>query len=88
MEHNVLSGYDNEFQFVKLLNNKKVKELNPMSLELIESLFGEVNENSIITAWKNHYPQKKDILIKIDNQIRGVSIKKRFKEFSAFRVSN
>lgn len=76
MEYNVLSGYDNEFQFVKLLNNKKVKELNPMSLELIESLFGEVNENSIITAWKNHYPQKKDILIKIDNRIRGVSIKK------------
>ena len=46
-------GEKNEINFVKYLNNKKVKELNPMFLEFIVDLFGIVDENSIINCIKN-----------------------------------
>ena len=70
-----MKGYENEYDFVIAINNKKPYELNPILQELIYSIFNNIQNNQIIKAWRNHYNQKSDILIKIGNAIRGVSIK-------------
>lgn len=69
-------GLNNEYDFVLLLNNKKVKELDINTQEMICSIFNNINESEKIKAWKNHYKQKTDIMIKIGNAIKGISIKK------------
>lgn len=74
-----ISGFDNEYEFVKYLNNKKVCELNPLFKNFIDSLFPSVKDNYIIRSWRNHYKQKTDIFVKIDGKIKGVSIKKGMK---------
>lgn len=71
-----ISGNSNEFEFVKYLNNKKILELNPLFRALIDELFAIKDEESIIKCWRNHYNQKSDILIKINNKLKGISIKK------------
>ena len=92
-----LSGFDNEFIFVKNLNGKTIQELNPLLRELIYYLFYDIKNDDIIKCWRNHYPQKADILIKVKNHIRGVSIKKGMKnsvhvdcisEFIHFLIDN
>lgn len=74
-----INGYDNEYEFVKYLNGKKVCELNPMFRDFIDSIFYFIDEESVIKSWRNHYPQKSDIFIKIGRIIKGVSIKKGMK---------
>lgn len=74
-----ISGKDNEFEFVKYLNGKKILELNPMFRNFIDDLFHFEDENSIIKCWMNHYPQKSDIFIKINGKMKGISIKKGMK---------
>lgn len=78
MQSNI-SGSDNEFEFVKYLNGKKILELNPMFEELIYQLFPLEQPNSIIKSWRNHYNQKSDIFIKINGVMKGISIKKGMK---------
>jgi len=74
-----ISGFDNEYEIVKNLNNKKVSELNPLFRNFIYSLFPFAKENYIIKSWRNHYKQKTDIFVKIDGKIKGISIKKGMK---------
>lgn len=74
-----ISGFDNEYEFVKYLNNKKISELNPLFRSFIDKLFPSTKENLIIKSWRNHYSQKTDIFIKVDGKIKGVSIKKGMK---------
>ena len=69
------TGIQNEFDFVLALNCKKIKDLNPMLLELIYEMFGDVKSNEIIKAWRNHFNQKTDILIKIGEKVKRISIK-------------
>ena len=92
-----INGLDNEFAFVLELNNKTIKELTPLCKDLIETIFPNENENSIIKCWRNHLKQKSDILIKINNKMKGISIKKGMKnsvhmepisEFISFLISN
>ena len=70
-----MKGYENEYDFVIAINNKKPYELNPILQELIYNIFNNIQNNQIIKAWRNHYNQKSDTLIKIGNAIREVSIK-------------
>lgn len=70
-----MNGYSNEIDFVNHLNGHKVKNLNIMFLELIETLFENMNKEDIITAWKNPFKQKTDIFIKINNTKKRISIK-------------
>ena len=89
MKMNSINGFDNEFDFVKYLNNKKIKELNPVFRELVDKLFGFKNENYIIKCWRNHYKQKTDIFIKINGIMKGISIKKGMKNsFHVERISD
>lgn len=74
-----ITGLDNEYEFVKYLNGKKVKELNPMFRDLIDILYNNPNENYIIRSWLNKLPQKSDFFIKIDGKIKGISLKKGIK---------
>lgn len=74
-----ITGRNNEYEFVKYLNSKKISELNPMFKELIETLFPNESSNSIIKSWQNHYKEKADIFIKINGLMKGISIKKGIK---------
>ena len=74
-----ITGKNNEYEFVKYLNGKRISELNPMFRELIDELFPNQQPNSIIKSWKNHYKEKSDIFIKINEKMKGVSIKKGYK---------
>lgn len=69
------NGKQNEFDFVLMFNGKKVKELDPNSYELIHDIFNNIDDNSVIKSWRNHYKQKTDVMIKIENIIKGISIK-------------
>ena len=70
-----MDGYKNEYNFVIAINNKRIFELNPAFQDLIHSIYNNIDDNQIIKAWRNHYDQKADILIKIGNAIKGISIK-------------
>lgn len=94
---NDISGIDNEFEFVKYLNNKKILELNPLFRNLIDKLFPLEEDTSIIKSWRNHYNQKSDIFIKINGKMKGISIKKgaknsvhveRISDFIHFLMNN
>ena len=74
-----ISGKDNEYEFVKYLNGKKISELNPMFRGFIDKLFPNETKNSTIKCWKNHYKEKADIFIKINGSMKGISIKKGIK---------
>lgn len=72
----MINGTENEYEFVLLLNNKKIEELDINTQEMIYSIFNNIGDNQIIKAWRNHYKQKTDVMIKIGNAIKGISIKK------------
>lgn len=76
---NKITGKNNEYEFVKYLNGKRISELNPMFRDLIDELFPKQQPNSIIKSWKNHYKAKSDIFIKINGKMKGISIKKGYK---------
>lgn len=67
-------GIKNEIIFVNYLNKKKVGQLNPLFRDLIDELF-DCHENDEVKCWKNDLPQKADIFIAINNQVKGISIK-------------
>lgn len=70
------NGFDNEYFFVQYFNGKKTSELDPNSQEFIKALYPKIIEDKNIKCWRNHYPQKSDIFIKIDGIMKGISIKK------------
>ena len=73
----IQDGYQNEFLFVLEFNNEKIKELNPLLREVIDDIFPNADEDTILKAWRNHVNnQKGDILIRIGEQYRTISIKK------------
>lgn len=74
-----ITGKNNEYEFVKYLNGKRISELNPMFRDLIDELFPNQPPNSTIKSWKNHYKEKSDIFIKINGKMKGISIKKGYK---------
>lgn len=61
--------------FILALNNKKVKDLNPILSDLVHGIFYNIREDDVIKCWRNHYDQKTDILLKIGKAMKGVSIK-------------
>lgn len=92
-----INGFDNEYKFVNYLNGKQIRELNPLFRDLINDLFGYLDDKFVINAWKNHLPQKTDIFVKINDIKKGISIKKGIKnsvhvegisEFIHFLIEN
>ena len=76
MGNTEINGYQNEIMFAKNLNGKKIKHLYPNIQDLVIELFGFVNFNSVIYSWVDFSKKKYDIIIKLDENIKRVSIKK------------
>ena len=76
MDNAEINGYQNEIMFAKNLNGKKIKYLYPNLQDLVIELFGFVDFNSIIYSWVDFSKKKYDIIIKLDGNIKRISIKK------------
>ena len=70
-----INGIANEYEFVRYLNNRRVCKLNPIFRQLVEELFGDVEEQEVIKSWKNPYKQKTDFYIKIGTVEKRISLK-------------
>ena len=69
-------GYQNEYDFVILFNDKFLYELDKNSQQfLIELLDNNIDNDEKIKAWKNKMPQKADLFIKYKNYTKGISLK-------------
>ena len=69
-------GYQNEYDFVKLFNNKYLYELDDNSQIFLKELYGNIITDEIpIKSWKNKMNQKTDIFIKYGNHIKNISLK-------------
>ena len=69
------SGFDNENELITELNNKRVNELNSNLKNFIYFLFYDLDGNERISAYTGISGQKPDIIIKINNEIKNVSVK-------------
>ncbi len=69
------SGFDNENELITELNNKRVNELNSNLKSFIYFLFYDLDGNERISAYTGISGQKPDIIIKINNEIKNVSVK-------------
>ena len=74
-----ISGFKNEYEFRDYLNNCKVKKLNPIFRDLIDTLYDGLTGEEVIYACVNYKNQKSDIFITINGITKGISIKKGVK---------
>lgn len=91
------NGFQNKNEFIKKLNNKTLNEIDYNLQLFLQDIFKKINKNSRINCYKNDEPQKYDIFIKIDEEIKRISIKKGVKnsvhtepisEFIHFLITN
>lgn len=77
--NNSKNGFQNENDFVKKLNNKRIKDI-PFNLQLfIFDIFHSISNNDSVKCYKNPKLQKYDIVIEINKKIKRISIKKGVK---------
>jgi len=74
-----ISGYKNEEEFAEYLNGKKFREVHPIFQDLLYTLYGKIDFNDMIICWVNYSKRKADIYIKVNDYVRGISIKKGVK---------
>lgn len=75
----MISGYQNEEEFAKYLNGKKFGRVNPIFQDLLYKLYKNIDFNDTIMCWVNRSKRKADIYIKVNDFVRGISIKKGVK---------
>ena len=69
-------GIKNEIEFVQYLNHKMVKDLSQDFQQLLYQIYNnKIYPNSKIQCWRSKYLEKSDIKIRINNIIKGLSIK-------------
>ena len=68
-------GLKNEFDFIKVINNSYINELNPILQDLILCLFPNIQDNDIIYAKKYGKYAKTDIVVTVNDINKGISIK-------------
>lgn len=71
----MVDGYQNEYEFIKYLNKKKFKEVNILMQEFLKALFFNIKEEDVIIAYKYGKYAKVDMVIKVNNVSKGISIK-------------
>ena len=59
-EELTINGFQNEIIIAKYLNNKKVKEVNPIFKDLITKLYRNIDEESIIKSEIDYTKKKYD----------------------------
>lgn len=74
-----ISGFENEREFCRELNNKKISSLSPLLREFIEDIFETVDENDMVNCLVNYDKKKYDIKVSINNITKNISIKKGIK---------
>ena len=74
-----INGFQNELEIKRELDNKIVKELNPMYRSFIEDLFSNINDYDLINCIIDYSNKKHDIIISIGNEKKYISIKKGIK---------
>lgn len=91
------NGFQNETEFIKKLNNKLYKNIDYNLQLFLNDIFGTISSNTKINCYKNKEPQKYDMIIKVNNIIKRISIKKGVKnsvhaepisEFIHFLITN
>ena len=69
-------GYENEYDFIELFNNKYLEELDKNSQLFLKDIFdNKIESDEAIISWKNKTNQKADIFIKYKNYIKSISLK-------------
>lgn len=69
-------GFQNERDFVEMFKNKHLYELDDRTKKFIKELFEDkIDNEEIISCWKNKMLQKADIFIKYKNYVKSISIK-------------
>lgn len=76
IDTNEINGFQNEKEFAKALNGKKIKYLMPNLQDMILKLYGYVDYNSSILCYVDHSKKKYDIVIHINQKVKRISIKK------------
>lgn len=79
-----ISDRNNEYEFVKYFNNKKIKDLNPLAKDFITKLYGDLNKNLEIKSWCNHLAQKNRHIYKNKWYFKRNKYKKRYKKFCSY----
>lgn len=74
-----ITGFGNEYEFYKELNNRRISEINPLLKEFMEDLFGKIDKDSLIECSVDYEKKKYDIKITINHVTKNVSIKKGIK---------
>lgn len=69
------NGYENEFDFINYLNNKKYKEVNILFQEILSVLFPNIKPEDEIIAYKYGRYAKVDMVISVNEIKKGISIK-------------
>ena len=75
----MINGYQNEHEFSKYLNGRRIKFLNPLFNDVIYSLYGLLDDNDIIKAYVDYENKKYDLVISINGILKKISIKKGIK---------
>ena len=68
-------GYQNEFDFIRSINNKKYNQLNPLIQDILKALYPNIDNQDTVKAYKYGKFAKADIIIDINGVLKGISIK-------------
>ena len=69
-------GFQNEYDFVELFNDKFYKDFGERNQKFLKELFGDIMDNTEkIISWKNKCNQKADIFIRYKNYVKRISLK-------------
>lgn len=72
-------GYKNEFEFINYLNNKKYNQVHFLFQDMLKVLYPNIQNQDIIKAYKYGKYAKTDIVINVNGNLRGISIKSGMK---------
>jgi hypothetical protein len=72
-------GFQNEDEFIKCLDSKKICDIKFNLRFFLEDVFGVINDEDMVRCYKSSGPYKYDIIIEINNKIKRISIKKGVK---------
>ena len=72
----LINGFENEKIIANALNGKHFSAVNPLFNEMLCKLYGNLKDDDLIEAKVNYGLKKYDLVIKIKNKIKRISVKK------------
>lgn len=76
MNTNQIDGFKNEYEISNYLNHRKIKYLDPLFSDMIDQLYGKLDDDLLIKAYIDKEKKKFDLVIEINHIVKRVSIKK------------